>query len=304
MFLEQINHISHSTNLHIVIGAFDGVHQGHQHIIQQMLDNAKKLGGQSLIFSFEPLPKEFFLKEDFAGRLLPSQIKQDLLEQFHADYTIITDFEHIKDLSEKEFIELLLTKAEYIYFYSGNDFRMGCKNGHKYQGTCITKICASEIIINNQLCRASNIRKLLTLGEISLVNQLLGRDYSLYSYTISGDKIGRTIGFPTVNIKVLNQIIPKDGAYFGELIIYNHLYPAIIYIGKRPTVDGVDLRVESHVITEFPYHYIPDGTLAEVKFIQRIAEEKKFKSLENLKEMLYNYKTISLELASKRYQKK
>jgi len=304
MIIKHLSQISPCSHLHIVIGSFDGIHQGHKHIITQMMSKVKQDNEQSIIFSFEPLPKEFFLENKFQGRLVPADIKHNILKEFNTDHVIITDFEKIKDLSEKEFIELFLTKAEHITLYCGNDFRMGCINGEKYNGSKVTIIRESEFLINQKTCRSSIIRELLYNGDIETTNQLLGREYNLYSYVIPGDQIGRTLNFPTVNIKVLNQVIPKNGVYFGELFIYDQLFPTAIYMGNRPTINGHDFRIECHVIYEFPYSFIPEGTKAEVCFIKKIAEEKKFKSLENLKEILYNYKIISLELASKRYKNK
>ncbi len=198
---------------------------------------------------------------------------------------------------------MLLTKADKIILYSGHDFRMGKKDGELYQGDRLERVILEDIFINGDICRSSKIRELLLDGEISRANTLLGREYSIVSKTENGDKIGRTIDFPTINITPTKQITPKKGVYFGEIKILGELHPAAIYVGERPTVNGKSTRIESHIIDEFHLGEIPTNTPAEVFFIQKIAEEKSFKTLEELKKMLYNYKSVSLAHAAKRYNK-
>lgn len=299
-----MSEISPTSVLHVVIGSFDGVHVAHQELISKAIKVAKENKEQSMIFSFEPLPKEFFLKEKFLGRLLPADKKQEQLESFGADHVIITDFKHIRNFSEKKFMELLLTKADKIVLYSGNDFRMGCVEGESYKGKQISSIIYEDIMINGDICRSSHIRNLILEGQVERANMLLNKEYTLYSHTVHGNKIGRSINFPTINTCPNNQIIPKLGVYFGEITVLGLQYPAAIYVGKRPTVHGIDLRIENHIIEDFPYKDIPAYTPTEVKFISKIDEEKHFNSLEELSKMLYNYKRISLGLATKRYKNK
>ncbi|MGL5956216.1 MAG: riboflavin kinase [Brevinema sp.] len=300
MIYNHLSTIKYSPVLHVVVGAFDGVHYAHQVLIQTALE--KSQGETSLIFSFNPLPKEYFLGKEFSGSLLPSFQRQKTLEDFQADYTVIVDFDTIKDYSEEQFIEILLSKADKIILYSGSDFRMGHYQGNPYQGNKLERVVLDDIVIDNNLCRSSIIRELLIEGEILQANKLLNKEYKIYSHTIPGDKIGRTLNFPTINTTPTTQITPKNGVYFGEIKIFHRVYPAAVYIGNRPTVRGSDIRIESHIIEEFPHGDIPPYTPAEVSFIERISEEKTFQSLEELNKMLYNYKRISLGLATKRYK--
>lgn len=302
MIYEHLSKIKHSSTLHIVIGAFDGVHMAHQQLIQHAIQNAKKQNHQSMIFSFAPLPKEFFSQENFTGNILSHDKRKELLEVLNADYTVIVDFENIKDYSEEQFIEILLSKADHIIIYSGNDFRMGSYQGNTYQGNRLTRITLEDIVINNDICRSSNIRHLIQEGEIERANILLNKEYGIFSHSISGDKIGRSIDFPTINIQPNTQVMPKNGVYFGEIKLFHRIHPVAIYVGKRPTINGLELRIECHVIEEFPHGDIPPNTPVEVYFLKKIAEEKSFKSLAELKEMLYNYKNISLGLATERYK--
>lgn len=131
---------------------------------------------------------------------------------------------------------------------------------------------------------------------------LLGREYVYYSHTIGGSQIGRTIDFPTLNMAPTNQVIPQNGVYFGELLIGGGIYPSAIYVGTRPTLNGDHIRIEAHVVSPFPTKETPHQSPTAVRFIEKIFEEKGFESLEKLKEILYNYKSVSLALAAKRYE--
>jgi riboflavin kinase/FMN adenylyltransferase len=304
MIHKHLSEFEHSPKLHVVIGSFDGVHSAHQQLINKAINTAKQNKEKSLIFSFDPLPKEYFLKEQFKGSLLTIEQKRNILEQFGADYTVIVDFESVKDYTEKQFIDILLSKADQLVIYSGKDFRIGAKDKESYSGSQVEYVVLDDILIANKACRSSTIRELILDGDITLANTMLNREYSIHSYTVPGNKIGRSINFPTINVLPTKQIIPKAGVYFGEIKIYHHTYPAAIYVGTRPTVHGEELRIESHIIADFPHGDVPPNTPAEVIFIKRTFDEKSFKSLEELKEMLYNYKSISSGLATERYQNK
>ncbi|MGL4562037.1 MAG: riboflavin kinase [Brevinema sp.] len=302
MLAHLIRKIPKLHRLHIIIGAFDGLHKAHKKIIEKTISLSKKKDEASLIFTFEPLPKEYFSHHEFYGRLLPKHIKKEFLEKLGADYVIIADFESIKNFSEKEFIDIFLTKANYISLYSGDDFRFGLMNGAKYTGDRVVHIKNPEFNIHGYSCRSTNIRKLLTEGDIETANRLLGYEYKIYSKSKSGDKIGRTIGFPTINISPNKQLVPQHGVYFTEILLYDRVYPSMTYIGKRPTLQGKELRIETHIIDHIFNIDIPEKTDVEITFIKKIADEKTFKSLDNLQEMLYNYKKISLALATERYK--
>ncbi len=294
--------IKPSSTLHAVIGAFDGVHFAHRRLIKKAVQNAADSGGSSMIFSFTPLPKEYLSSGGFAGQLMPDRIRRAALEGFGADNLIIKDFESVKDYSEKDFMELLLQYADKIILYSGADFRMGRLGGEPYTGDKLERVIMDEIIINGDDCRSSNIRALLLDGEIKRANTLLANEYTIYSHTQAGDKIGRSIEFPTVNLSCTKQTTPKNGVYFGELIIFSEVHPAAVYVGERPTVQGKSKRIEAHVVYDFPYNEIQEGTEAQIRFLEYISEEKNFESLAELKKMLYNYKTVSLALAAERYK--
>ena len=298
----QLDSLPKASKLHIALGAFDGVHCAHKSIIDSAIDGAKKEGGKSVVLSFEPLPKEFFQNNMGSGRLLPAPVKEDILKGLGADKVITLSFSEFCDVSEKDFIQKILTHTSEIHFYAGSDFRMGRRDGKRYQGEGVFVHHQDELQINGQRCRSTMIRNLIHNGFVEDAAQFLGREYIYYSRTVPGNRLGRTIDFPTINLEPNNQVLPQSGVYFGELLIHGETYPSAVYVGTRPTLNGSTIRIEAHSVAPFPEVQTPLHTPAAVRFIRKISEEKSFESIEKLQEILYNYKNVSLALAAERYR--
>ncbi|MGL5255162.1 MAG: riboflavin kinase [Brevinema sp.] len=299
----HLNTLPKASKLHIALGAFDGVHKAHVSIIERAIAGAKKEGGKSVILSFEPLPKEYFRRNMGAGRLLPAAIKEEILKNLGADVLLTLPFSDFCRFSEKEFINRILTKTSEIHFYAGGDFRMGKIDGEHYEGEGLFIHHQDEVRINNQPCRSTTVRNLIHNGFVEDATQFLGREYIYYSRTVAGNRLGRTIDFPTINLKPTDQALPQSGVYFGELIIHEKTFAAAIYVGTRPTLNGSSIRIEAHSIDLFPETQTPQGTPTAVRFIKKISEEKSFESIEKLQEILYTYKNVSLALAAERYKR-
>lgn len=304
MYYNDISCIPFSSSLHLAVGSFDGLHLGHKALIERAISSSKQKKQRSLILSFEPLPKEFLNSSNFLGRLLPPEIKISKLSNFCADDLIILPFESIQKLSEKELIESILKKTEQIYLYCGKDFRMGNPGKEKYFGEKLQIISCPELHVENRICRSSSIRKLIKSANLDKANKLLGYEYTIYSYTQHGNGIGKSIDFPTINAVITNQVIPQKGSYFGELQIFGNTYPSMIYVGTKPTIAGVSLCIESNILMAFPHTRLPEGSPVAISFIKKIAEEKTFDSLADLRKMLYNYRAICLDLNWERQKNK
>ncbi|SFB70869.1 riboflavin kinase / FMN adenylyltransferase [Brevinema andersonii] len=294
--------IPYTSTLHVTIGAFDGVHKAHKKLIARVVDEASKNNDTSLVLTFEPLPKEVLPHEKFEGRLLPASVKQYMLSQQNPNFLIVENFKDIRYLSEDQFIRSLLKYAEKVIFYAGPDFHIGCKEGIRYIGQNVDIIHEPDIIINGFICRSSVIRDLIKNGSVDVAAKLLGYEYTYYGRTISGSQVGRTIDFPTINLQSSNQITPGFGVYFGEILLFGETRPCAAYVGTRPSLRGLDLRMEAHIIDGKPVPSIPESTQTALRLIEKISEEKTLESLENLRKMLYNYKEISLGLATERYK--
>lgn len=292
----------HSTKKTIVtIGSFDGVHIGHQKIIENLINNANSSQCESLILTFFPHPK-MVLKEQSEILLLNTiEERCRLLEKTKLDYLIIHPFdEEFSLLSAEDFVKKnLIEKLNVRKIIIGHDHRFG-KNrsaniddlivfGEKY-GFEVEQISAQEI--EEVSVSSSKIRVALEEGNIQLANQYLGYSYFLTGIVQEGRQLGRTIGFPTANL-IINEnykLIPKKGVYIVKSSINNIVVFGMMNIGTNPTVDGKSLSIEVHFLNFEGDLY---NQKLEVSILHFIREEQKFSSFDLLKQQLFEDKKYS-----------
>lgn len=296
----------------VTIGRFDGVHLGHKKLIERLKNVAKSQMGQTVIITFDPSPEEvLYATEGKKIRLLNIQKeKEELLRNLGIDYLLVIPFtEAFSKISSEAFIhDYLIEKIhlkELVVGYSHNfgydregGFLLLNELGKRY-GFRVNEIPMEDI--QNRNITAVKIRKFLKDGLIKEANDLLGYSYNISGKVIEGNKIGRTIGFPTANIDVKdtykNKLIPKQGVYAVLIKLGDNQYKGMANIGYRPT-----LKLSHHALTTEVHlfnfsHQIYDEQL-RVYFIQRIRDEVKFEGLDQLKEQLDNDEHKSLQLLS------
>ena len=275
------------------IGNFDGVHLGHQKLIEE----AKKHDLKSAVLTFYPHPS-IFLKNIKEYRLLtPLEHKASILNTLGIDYLIIIDFnEDIANLSKDEFIEIM-KMLNIKACVCGHDFSFGAKalgtpfDLLKHFDTYIIP----KYVIDNVRVSTSYIKELLDDTNVSKVSELLGRNYSIKGKVVTGSKKGRQIGFPTANIDYSNYYLPKNGVYFVKVNINNQNYYGMCNIGNNPTFNfSASERLEVHI---FDINSDLYGKNIELYFIKNIRNEKKFTSKEELMEQLNLDRNVCLELA-------
>ncbi len=285
----------------IALGNFDGIHRGHHKVLRPILPAS--LAGvfqnfkiHSTVVSFEPHPRQFFSGQS-KQLLTPIEEKVRILADFGIDQLVLLPFDRqLAALTPEEFVEkILISQLQVKKISVGADFRFGKDRSGNVRS--LQKIAAlfgvetaiaslensqSEVRISSSL-----IRQGLKNGEIELVNDMLGRNYSLVGTVVSGKKIGRTIGFPTANLKLPeSKLIPRQGVYAVRAAIDSdlELIPGVMNIGYRPTVSGSkELSVEVHLLDWSGDLY--DRTLT-VELIQFLRTETKFSSLEALKSQI------------------
>ena len=240
-------------------GTFDGVHQGHQKILSQLVKKAAKVGGESVLLTFDPHPRKV-LQPDVELSLL-SSVKEKilLLEKTGLDHLIIQPF--TKEFSRTpslEFIrEIMVNTIGVKHLVIGYDHHFGRNREGSFEhlkefgpiyGFDVEEIQALDIDQVN--VSSTKIRKALSSGQVDLALEYLGHPYSLQGEVVEGDKIGRTIGFPTANIKLdfVDKLIPADGVYAGWAVHDGTRYLAMANIGRRPTVGSVKRSIEVHLI--------------------------------------------------------
>ncbi len=286
------------------IGNFDGLHLGHQKIITKLKDKALELDLPSTVISFEPLPAEYFMPNPPA-RIYPMRDKIRLLNSLGVDQYVCLSFnESFANMEAETFVEdILLDKLGVQYLAVGDDFRFGHKRKGDFQllktmgaqrGMEVSDTDTCEL--DGERVSSTRIRKLLETGKIQEANRLLGFTYQLSGRVRHGDKRGRTIGFPTLNMRLLNHIAPAKGVYAVKVHGLEKLpLDGVANLGTRPTVQGVENRLETHL---FDFNKDVYGKTVCVEPVKFIREEKKFDSFDDLKEQIL----IDVEQAKKYLQ--
>lgn len=280
----------------ITIGFFDGLHLGHQQIIETLKQNAQRDSAPSLLVTFWPHPR-IVLKNDVTEFRLLMTLDEKIkaLSQMGIDSTLIMDFTpELSQVSGYDFLEkLLVQKLKASTIVVGFNHAFGHKgqgnfnliNAHQttygYRGIQVDPIEVDGIRISS-----TKIRSALEQGDIGTANSMLGRTYTLSGIVENGRKLGRTIGFPTANIGVNDplKLIPEIGVYAAWVERNGEKHPSMVNIGIRPTVgNDLHLTVEANIINFDKYIY---GEELTIHFVERIRDEVKFPSLEALKAQL------------------
>ena len=268
----------------ISIGKFDGLHQGHQLLVERIVKK-KQEGLKALIFTF-----------DFGDRpvlLLPEE-RREMLRKWGVDYLLECPFvESISHMEAEEFVRKILVERLHVrYLAVGTDFRFGCQRRGDYRLLQrLSAECGYEVEVVKKACwqgeeiSSSRIRQELEQGHMELVNQLLGYAYSVTGEVLHGRKIGRTLGMPTTNIvPSVRKLLPPNGVYATRTVIAGELFEGITNIGYKPTV-GAEPRkgVETYLFDLDRNLY---GEILTVRFYGYERPERKFDSLEELKKRI------------------
>ncbi|MBS1731489.1 MAG: bifunctional riboflavin kinase/FAD synthetase [Bacteroidetes bacterium] len=293
----HIDHLPPIENAVITIGTFDGVHKGHQQIIRQLKEEAKKIQGETVIITFHPHPRSIVPGREPVSILTTPNEKIALLENMGIDHLVIIPFNlEFSQQSATAFIEHFLVEKFHPHtVIIGYDHRFGKgregdyhlmeKLGKKF-GFLVKEI--PEQVLNDITVSSTRIRKALNEGEIETANNYLGHTYSFEGEVVDGKKIGRTIGYPTANIKVyeLEKLIPANGVYAVEVRCNSesNLHKGMMSIGTRPTIGGTPRTIEVHLF-DFTKNIYHSTIRVFVKYFLR--KEVKFAGLEEMKLQLY-----------------
>ncbi len=275
------------------IGFFDGFHLGHKFLLNSVLDFAKRENKKSLLITFNENPKKFFKQNYDIRQLNTVDEKIDKLSHFGIDYCLLLEFtEELSRKTASDFLNFLKKNFGLSVLFVGYDHTFGSDKIKDFEQ--IKSICNSleidafkidQFNVENQKVSSSLIRQLIENGEIVVANRMLGYDYSFNGIVVEGQKIGRTIGFPTANIDVLpDKLLPRNGVYAVEVIVGNQRKGGMLNIGNRPTLCGINRTVEVNIF-DFEQYIYGQRIIVEIKKFMR--EEKKFDSLENLKNQLF-----------------
>ena len=266
------------------IGAFDGVHLGHQALINM----AKSISSKYQILTFDPVPKKFF--NNMHKLLSTKDMKVDLLSRFSPESIIFLNFEDVKDLIPEDFCNILNNKLNTKSIVVGKDFKFG-KNREgdvnfliKYFGNSNVHVL-NDYVVNDSKISSTLIKSTINEGKLELANQYLGYSFKLKGKVEHGNRMGHKIGFPTANINVdVNLVTPKFGVYEVDVTKDDKTYKGVMNIGNRPTVSNdLKLSYEVHILDFDEDIY---GSFLGVEFVSFIRDEIKFDNIEELKNQI------------------
>lgn len=278
-------------NVSLILGFFDGLHLGHRELILQAQNNTEKV-----LVTFSKSPAEYFTPN--FSYIYPREVSYSIAEKLGIDYILEYDFSKIFNISAEDYLNNLIEKFEPKYISSGYNHTFG-KNKlgnaeflkEKQQEHNYKYICIPEFKKDGKTVSSTYIKELLANGQLSKANSLLGENFKIKSKVIKGAQIGRTIGFPTANMKYPKDIIRIP---YGVYCVKSFNMPAVLNWGVKPTVNGKEEILEIHIPNLEKDLYEKE---LEIEFIDKIREEQKFKNLEELKAQIKKDVQKCLELS-------
>ncbi|MBG6186950.1 bifunctional riboflavin kinase/FAD synthetase [Flavobacterium sp. CAN_S2] len=303
----SINDFTSTKKTILTLGTFDGVHIGHKKILNKLTKNTENEKYESLVLTFFPHPRMVLQEHSDIKLLNTITEKIDLLEKIGIENLVIHPFdETFSRLTAEEFVSTILVDRFHIQkIIIGHDHRFGRNRtanidnliafGKQYDFE-VEQISVQEI--NDISVSSTKIRNALLEGDMTLANEYLGYDYFLTGTVIQGKQLGRTINFPTANLKIEEnyKLIPKNGVYIVQSILNEKTVFGMMNIGFNPTVDGQNQSIEIHY---FDFNADLYNQEIRVSILQRIRSEQKFESVNLLKEQLEKDKTTALAYLNK-----
>lgn len=276
------------------IGVFDGVHRGHQQILGQVVAEAGRRGLPALVFSFEPMPGEYFSPQRPPARLTRLREKAMLMQELGVDWLFCPPFDaRMEAMTPAQFIEQLLVRSLHVHhLIVGDDFRFGrqregtlqvLREAGRQSGFSVEQL--GSVTDAGRRVSSTAVRQALADGEMKLARQLLGRWYSMSGRVVHGRRLGRRLGMPTANIAVGRRCSPVSGVFAVRVGgVGDGFLPAVASLGTRPTVGGGAPVLEVHLFDVDEDLY---GRILEVQFVARLRDELKFPDLPSLQRQMH-----------------
>ncbi|MDG1854669.1 MAG: bifunctional riboflavin kinase/FAD synthetase [Verrucomicrobiales bacterium] len=288
----ELNEIENTVNL--AIGFFDGVHVGHQAVIRNIICSDES---PAVVLTFDPHPLSILSPSQSPPIITPSEHKQNLIEKLGADYLLVINFDESRaNQSAEEFVGEIVDSCTLKSISVGNEFRFGYERkgdvnlltelgkslGFKVNG--IDRVCDES----GDVISSTRVRESLKRGDLKDANSLLGREFSISGQVIKGDGIGRRMSFPTANIDIFEPVAIPNGVYAVLANLEGESFQGVANLGVRPTVMGSNNSDQKLEVYLFNFDRMIYGENLEVSFVNYIREEKKFNSVDDLKDQIIN----------------
>ena len=286
-YYKNIEEIKHNKNI-VILGNFDGVHKGHQVILQKAVERAKEKELKTIVYTFSEYPKNQQTK------ITTCSEKAYFLDKNKIDYLCLEQFEKVRNYSPEEFVEkVIVNDLNAAEVYCGFNFTFGKgKSGNvetlkKLLEERNLKLNVQKAVLDDdgEIISSTRIRNYIKEGNFEKVRELLGHNFIILGEVIYGKQLGRVIGFPTANLKFENKIYPEFGVYGVKIHIQGDekIYNGVMNIGRNPTVDVGVLSVETYI---FDFNEDIYGKIILIEVLENIRYEKKFSSVDKLKEQI------------------
>ncbi|MEO6035483.1 MAG: bifunctional riboflavin kinase/FAD synthetase [Verrucomicrobiota bacterium] len=278
----------------LAIGVFDGVHLGHQQVIRRTIADSRQHEAISVAVTFDCHPNSVVAPERTPPLIYPLSKKLEVISSLGVDTALLLHFDKpMSQVPAEEFIRGLAQRCKNLHSICvGSTFTFG----HKRQGNVeMLKILGRElhfevhglsaVSLDGERVSSTRIREAVRAGNLDAASQMLGRAYSLAGKIVEGDQIGRTLGFPTANLESADLVLPPNGVYAAHAEVSGKTCRAAVNIGVRPTMESPTprLHVEAHLLDFAGELY---GKEIELTFVEKLRDEKKFPSLEELKQQI------------------
>jgi len=277
----------------VTVGAYDGIHLGHQEILRRVRLQAREVNGRALVLSFEPMPKEFFSPDKPAARLTRFRERYELLRDFGIEEFFCPGFSSINDLSPQAFIQdILLNGLNVSHIVVGDDFRFAAqrigtlddlvKAGSR-SGFGVTVVPA--VYHQDQRVSSTAIREALRVGDMTTAREMLGRNYSMSGRVVRGLGLGKKLGFPTANVNLNRRRAPVDGIFAARVNgLTERALDGVVSVGVRPTVGGVEPLLEVFI---FDFDRDIYGKYITIDFVERLREERTYSDIDAMTKQMH-----------------
>ena len=277
----------------VTIGTFDGIHLGHQALLDRLKEHAARLAAPKVLLTFEPMPREYLSPQAPPARLTSLRERLRVLEGMSLDSVLVLRFgEGLRNLSGEAFAGLLARDLDARAVVVGHDFRFGC-NGEATapmlaeagQRLGFSVDVVPPVMLDGERVSSSGVRDALGRGEFAIAERWLGRPYTMRGRVVSGQRLGRDLGFPTANLRIERRRTPLKGI-FAVRVHGIGVTPlaGVASLGTRPTVGGVHTLLEVHL---FDFAADIYGREIEVEFVAKLRDEEHFATVEALVEQIH-----------------